>query len=77
MNKFWIHDVSQDGDDEKDAEKQHVKREKDDGDPVQPAAIVGQGIEQDGHDTGAHVDGEPSRRAVSIVRRQAWRLTME
>lgn len=52
--------VSKEGDCEEDGEEEDVEGEEDVGDDVQPVAVPGEVVEEDGDDACAHVDGEPS-----------------
>ena len=52
--------VAQDGNEEEHAEKEHIESEYDDGYPVEPCSVIGQVVEEDGYDAGAHIDREPS-----------------
>lgn len=60
FDELRIHGVSQGGDYAEDREKSDIQNKEDDGNPVQPAGVVREGIQQDGHNPCAHVDGEPS-----------------
>ena len=49
--------VAQDGDGKEEDVEDYVENKDD----VQPGPIVGEIVQEDGNDAGAHVDGEPSR----------------
>lgn len=55
-----IQGVSNDGEDGSRGKEKHVDCEYGDGNPVKPNPIVREIMEQEGHDPGAHGDGEPS-----------------
>lgn len=57
---LWVECVSQHGNDEEDGEEEDVEGKEDVGDDVQPVAVPGEVVEEDGDDACAHVDGEPS-----------------
>lgn len=61
------HGVAHDGDGEEQREHGNVEREDDDGDVVQAVELVGEVLEEDGGDAGAHVCGEPSDRSGSVT----------
>ena len=52
--------MTQEGDETACHEKEHVQHEDHNGQPVQPCSVVGQTVQQHGHDAGAHGDREPS-----------------
>lgn len=62
--------VAEKCDDTSGRKEQDIQGEDRDGDPVEPLAVVGQGVQEDGHYSSAHGDGEPagSRSAVASHR---------
>lgn len=51
---------------EKENDKQQDVQAKDDvGDILQPPTVVGKVVEEDGRDSGTHIDAEPRRSEVS------------
>ncbi|KAI2000318.1 hypothetical protein LOY97_006570 [Ophidiomyces ophidiicola] len=56
--------VAQHGDDEEEREEGDVEHEDGQGDVAQAGELVGQAVEQDGGDAGAHGGGEPSGESV-------------
>jgi hypothetical protein len=61
------HDVPSGCHQEKDGKHDHIKAEDDLSYPPEPSSVVRQVVEQDGRDTGTHVDAEECRSSVKDV----------
>lgn len=62
---LWVGDVSEDGDEQGAGEEEGVEAEEEDGEPVEPGCLEGDGDEEEGDYACAGCDGEPGGREVA------------
>lgn len=55
-----VQSVPEETEDTAQREEDYIEGEDDDGDPVEPGTIVGESVEENGHDACAHGYGKPS-----------------